>query len=142
VSDLRLIWKDGFRFTGVDSWGNVVALDADEDSGTGAKPADLLPISLAACTAYDIVNILRKQRQGLRALEAEVHSIQEPEPPWTFTRIEIRFIARGDVDATKARKALDLSEHKYCSVAATLSPVVEIVTSIDVEPEDEPGRAR
>jgi len=142
VSTQRLIWKDGFRFTGVDSWGNVVGLDADEDSGTGAKPADLLPISLAACTAYDIVNILRKQRQDLRALEAEIHSVQEPEAPWTFTKIEIRYVARGDVDVTKARKALDLSEHKYCSVAATLSPVVEIVTSIDVEPEDESSPAR
>lgn len=133
MSTMRLRWDEGFRFTGTDSWGNEIAIDAEEGGGRGAKPADLLPIALAACTAYDIVSILRKQRQDLRALETEIEAEQEPEAPWTFRRIVVSYIARGDVDPVKATKALDLSERKYCSVSATLRPAVELVFSIRVE---------
>ncbi len=134
MSEQRLVWHDAFRFTGTDSWGNDVAIDATEGGGSGAKPADLLPISLAACTAYDVVNILRKQRQHLRALEATIHSEQDPDAPWMFRRITVRYVARGDVDPMKARKALDLSEQKYCSVSATLRESVDLRFEITVEP--------
>jgi putative redox protein len=134
VSSQQLRWHDDFRFTGTDSWGNDVAIDATEGGGAGAKPADLLPISLAACTAYDIVNILRKQRQDLRELDARIDSEQDPDAPWTFRRITVRYIARGNVDPQKARKALDLSEQKYCSVSATLRSVVDLRFEIEVAP--------
>jgi len=132
MSAQKLIWHDDFRFTGVDSWGNEVAIDATEGSGRGAKPADLLPISLAACTAYDIVNILKKQRQHIEGLDAEITSTQETEAPWTFTRVTVAYTVRGDVDARKAENALALSESKYCSISATLRPVVEMEFSITV----------
>ncbi len=93
----------------------------------------MLPISLAACTAYDIVNILRKQRQDLRSLEATIESLQDPDPPWRFRRITVRYVAVGDVDPAKAQKALDLSERKYCSVSETLRDVVALEFEIRVE---------
>lgn len=127
----HLHWEADLRFTGTDSYGRTVALDADLAATSGAKPSDLLPISLAACTAYDIVNILRKQRQGITGLDAEIISTQDDQSPWAFRRIELCFVARGDVDPDKARKALALSE-KVCSVAATLRASVEIVASIEV----------
>lgn len=133
MSVTRLRWDEEFRFTGFDSYGREVAISAG-DIGNGAKPSDLLPIALAACTAYDVVNILKKQRQDLQGLETEIVSTQEGDAPWTFTRIELRYHARGQVDPEKARKALALSEEKYCSVAATLRPAVEIVATIDVSP--------
>jgi putative redox protein len=134
VSTTRLIWHEKFRFTGKDSHGHDVAIDAHRD-GTGAKPSDLLPIALAACTAYDIVSILHKQRQDLRTLEAEIESTQASDPPWAFEKIVVRYIARGDVDPTKARKALALSEQKYCSVSATLRPAVNLEFEIEVRAE-------
>jgi putative redox protein len=133
MSTTKLVWHEHFRFTGSDSRGRDVAIDAHLD-GKGAKPSDLLPISLAACTAYDIVNILYKQRQDLRELEATMESEQDPEPPWTFRRISVRYVARGRVDPEKARKALALSEEKYCSISATLRPVVDLTFEIAVEP--------
>lgn len=133
MSTQRLVWHDAFRFTGTDSWGNDVAIDATE-GGEGAKPADLLPIALAACTAYDVVNILRKQRQDLRELEARIESEQDPDAPWTFRKISVIYTARGGVDPIKAAKALALSEEKYCSVSATLREVVELGFHITVEP--------
>jgi len=132
MSIQRLSWDESFRFTGEDSWGNEIQIDAEEGSGRGAKPADLLPIALAACTAYDIVNILRKQRQDLQGLDAEIESIQQAEAPWTFTRVKVSYVARGRVELRKAQKALALSESKYCSISATLRPVVEMEFSITV----------
>ena len=131
MSEQRLHWDGGLRFTGTDAWGRTVALDA-EQAGTGAKPSDLLPLSLAACTAYEIVEILRKQRQELDALEALIETTQDDRPPWAFRRIAVRFTARGRVDPIKAQKALALSEHKYCSIAATIGSVVALEFSIAV----------
>lgn len=133
MSTQRLVWHDGFRFTGIDSWGHEVAIDADQ-AGTGAKPSDMLPIALAACTAYDIVNILTKQRQDLRGLEASIESTQEGEAPWRFERIRVRYVLRGTIDEAKARKALELSESKYCSISATLRPSVRLEFDLSVEP--------
>ena len=138
MSTTKLVWHEHFRFTGSDSRGKPVAIDAHMD-GKGAKPSDLLPISLAACTAYDIVNILYKQRQDLKELEATMESVQDPDPPWTFHRIAIRYVARGRIDPVKAQKALELSEQKYCSISATLRPVVEL--SFQIEVEEEPATA-
>ena len=133
MSTTKLVWHEHFRFTGSDSRGRPVAIDAHLD-GKGAKPSDLLPISLAACTAYDIVNILHKQRQALRELEATMESEQDPDPPWRFRRIAVKYVARGNVDPAKAHKALALSEEKYCSISATLRPVVDLTFEIRVEP--------
>jgi len=129
----KLVWHEHFRFTGVDSRGKDVAIDAHLE-GKGAKPSDLLPISLAACTAYDIVNILYKQRQDLQELEATMESEQDPDPPWRFRKIKVSYVARGKVDPARARKALALSEEKYCSISATLRPVVDLSFEIRVEP--------
>jgi putative redox protein len=134
MSTQKLIWHERFRFTGLDSHGREIAVDAHPE-GRGGKPSDLLPISLAACTAYDIVNILHKQRQDLRALEATIESVQDPEPPWKFRSIAVRYVARGAIDPAKARKALALSEQKYCSISATLRDVVDLTFEIEVLPE-------
>ena len=134
MSVTKLVWHERFRFTASDSRGRDVAIDAHMD-GKGAKPSDLLPISLAACTAYDIVNILYKQRQDLKELEARMESVQDPDPPWRFRKIAVKYIARGDVDPGKAKKALALSEEKYCSISATLRPVVDLTFEIEVEAE-------
>ena len=66
--------------------GRVVHIDTDPE-GSGAKPADLLPISLAACTAWDVVNILQKQRQDLQGMDVRIETDQDEDPPWAFTRI-------------------------------------------------------
>lgn len=130
----RLVWHEGQRYTGGDSWGNlVVPIDGDRD-GTGSKPSDLLPIALAACTAYTLLDILTKQRQMVARLEADVVSHQHPEPPWTFETIDVRFRIAGDVDLAKARKALELAHTKYCSVSASLEATVAM--TFTVEPFD------
>lgn len=128
----RLRWTEGLRFEGQDADGHRLRIGGGREHG--AKASDLLPISLAACTMHDVVSILRKQRQDLRGLEVEIESEQDPDPPWTFRRIRLRVLITGEVDEAKAARALVLSSEKSCSVHATLSPVVEIETEVEVRP--------
>jgi putative redox protein len=134
VSEQQVIWAgEDFRFEGRDANGHTVEIDA-EVTGSGAKPADLLPISLAACTAWDVVNILRKQRQDLRGLQVDIRSEQEPHAPWAFKKIHMAFIITGAVDPAKALRAIELSEEKYCAVAATIRATVTITHSLELSP--------
>ena len=130
----RLVWQEGTRFTGFDSWGHAIAIGGDEQ-GTGLKPSDLVPLALAACTAYDVVTILTKQRQDLRGFDARIETTQDDQPPWTFRRIAVHFTLRGAVDPKKVAKAIDLAERSYCSVAATLRPTVELAFTFEVVTE-------
>jgi putative redox protein len=126
--------EDGVpTFEGRDARDHVIRVGGDLD-GDAAKPSDLLPISLAACTAHDVVVILRKQRQGLSGLEVAIETEQDADPPWTFRSIRMHFVITGRVDPVKARKAIDLTERKYCAVAATLRPVLEMGTTLEVRP--------
>jgi putative redox protein len=134
MTEVRLRWTgDGLRFDGQTGYGTPVTV-SDEADGRGAKPSDLLPLSLAACTALDVVVILRKQRQDLQALQAIVTSTQDPEPPWTFRAIDIEWVVTGTVDRHKAERAVDIAEGKYCAVAATIRDVVELTRRVRIEP--------
>ena len=136
---MRLVWTgERLQFSGETGYGQAVHVGGDTD-GPGAKPSDLLPISLAACTAYDVVEILRKQRQRLVGLEAVVRSEQDLDPPWTFRAIHITWIVRGEVDERKAARAVELAESKYCAVAATIKDVVKLSHSIELLAEDVAG---
>lgn len=131
MGEQRLVWSgEGQEYKGFTTWGSPVAIG--EAGGGGAKPSDLLPLSLAACTAYDVVVILRKQRQGLRALEVITTSEQEADPPWTFTRIHQHFVLTGEIEERKATRAIDLAESKYCAVAASLRPTVDLTHSHEI----------
>jgi len=132
MSDVTLRWTgDGLVFEGTTTHGEPILTGNDPD-GPGAKASDLLPLSLAACTVYDVVVILRKQRQDLRGLEVRVTSEQDEEPPWTFRAIHMHFVVHGAVDDRKVARAIDLSESRYCSVAATLRSVVRLSHSHEV----------
>jgi putative redox protein len=132
VGEQRLLWTgEGLQFLGHATYGNELAIGG-ATAGPGAKPSDLLPLSLAACTAYDVVVILRKQRQDLRSLEVVTHTTQDPDPPWAFRAIHMHFLLTGDIDEHKAERAVTLAESKYCSVAATLRDVVALSHSFEV----------
>jgi putative redox protein len=126
----RLAWRGGLSFEGEDAWGHHVAISGDP-SQHGAKASDLLPLSLAACLSYDVVEVLRKKRQDLHTLDVVVQSEQEDISPWRFRRVALRFEVAGDVDPAAARRALELAE-KNCPVLATLAPSVRVETTIEV----------
>lgn len=125
-------WLTGRQFVGTDSTKHSVVLSS-ADEGVGMKPSDLLLVALSACTAVDVVDILRKKRVKLTLLEIQTSGEQDCDPPWTFRKIHMHFRLSGRGLTEKAvEQAIQLSEEKYCSVAATLRGVAEITTGFEI----------
>lgn len=112
---------DGLRFAGSTGSGHAVVLD-DGNSDTGARPAELVPLALAGCTAMDVISILRKKRQDVRGYRVEAEGHQMDAHPNAFTRIDVTHIVTGvGVDPAAVARAIELSATKYCAVGSTLS---------------------
>ncbi|MEN6409720.1 MAG: OsmC family protein [Anaerolineaceae bacterium] len=121
-------WVAGRQFVGTDSTGHSVALST-ADEGTGVKPSDMLLVALSACTAVSVVDILAKKRLTLTHLDITASGEQDPQPPWTFRKIHLVFhLAGPDLTGKAVQQAIQISEEKYCSVAATIRDTAEITT--------------
>ncbi|MFQ6100544.1 MAG: OsmC family protein [Anaerolineae bacterium] len=131
-------WVERRQFVGTDeSKHSVVMSSQDEENGTGMSPSQLLLVGLGGCTAYDVVEILHKKRQRLTGLEVTVTGEQEANPPWTYRKIHVQYVVRGkDLREEAVRDAIEISEHKYCSVAATLRDTAEITYDYTIVEED------
>jgi len=134
VAEARLVWLESEKFVGFDGAGHpVVVSSQDPENAVGLKPTDLLMLALASCSAVDLVRILAKQRQAITGMEIAVRGEQEPEAPWRFTRIHLTYRLRGRaLKEESVRKAVELAEGKYCSVAASLQPQVTITDAIEL----------
>lgn len=112
---------DDLRFVARSGSGHTIVLD-DGRGDTGMRPAELIPIAVAGCTAMDVISILRKQRQVLSSYEVRASGEQQEARPNAFTRIDIVHVIEGEViDVEGVRRAIELSATKYCAVGATLS---------------------
>jgi putative redox protein len=99
----------------------------------GVSPSDLLSMALIGCASVDVVEILNKQRLELYQLKVTAEAVQDDDPPWRFRKIHIHYQAIGKgIDAEKVRKAIQISEEKYCSVYATLKDAIEITHDLEV----------
>ena len=125
-------WITGEMFAATDSNNHSIVLSTTR-AGVGMKPSEMLVVALCSCTSVDVVNILEKKRLPLESLEVQATSVQDPEPPWTFRKIHMKFILKGKGLTDKdVEKAIELSEEKYCSVACTLKPTVEITWEYEI----------
>jgi putative redox protein len=127
-------WVQKLQFVGTDSTKHSVAISAaGEENGVGMKPSELLLVSLASCTAYDVVNILGKKQKKMLRLRVEVEGHHQADPPWPFTRIHLHYVVAGeDISERDIAKAIELSHEKYCSVSATLQKAVELTHDYEV----------
>lgn len=128
-------WVASQLMTGVDSFGHPLVMGSwpeKEPEWAGLKPSDLLLLSAAACSAYDVVMILTKQREPLVDLDVTCTGEQESEPPYTFTSIHLHYRLKGPLDPNKVARAIRLSEDKYCSVVNTLKPAVKITSDFEL----------
>jgi len=109
------------RFVARAGSGHSLVLD-DGRGDTGPRPAELIPMALAACTAMDVISILRKKRQEVTRYEVRAEGMQMDHHPNAFTRIDVVHVVEGPaIDVDALRRAIELSATKYCSVGATLS---------------------
>jgi putative redox protein len=125
-------WVSDYQFVGIDSRNQSVVLSGD-DPAKGVSPSQMLLIGLSACTAYDILSIMEKKRKPLALLEVIATGEQDEEPPWAYHHIHLKFIVKGEKLTENAiSQAIDLSQEKYCSVAATVRGLAEITTEFEI----------
>jgi putative redox protein len=125
-------------FVGVTPSGHAQAIETDSTRSSAATPMELLLIALGSCTGVDVISILKKKRQQVTDYRIEVSGERRAEYPKKYTRLFVKHIVRGHgISSAAVDTAIELSETKYCSVAATLQGSAEIISSYEISEEDE-----
>lgn len=140
--EAKVNWTDGERFIGSASSGHALVIDSDRQRNTAPGPMDLVLIGLCACTATDVVSILRKKRESFTSVEVRAEAERAKEPPSVYTSIKLIFSISGAVALKAAEDAVRLSEEKYCSVSAMLKSTARITTEVRLIPAAEPAVAK
>ena len=120
-------------FIGIPPSGHALTIDTQGERKAAPSPLELLLVSVAACTAADVASILRKKRQDVTEYKVEVTGERVDEHPRKFVKFHVHHIVHGRSVSEKAvADAIELSDTKYCSVAATVRPTAEITTSYEI----------
>ena len=120
-------------FIGTSPSGHAQAIDSKGDRKSAPTPMEMLLVAVGACTAVDVVSILEKKRQIVTDYRVEVSGDRREENPRAYTKIRVHHIVYGrNVSEQAVAHAVELSDTKYCSVAATVRPAAEIETSYEI----------
>jgi putative redox protein len=136
TKQVKLEWLRSRMFVGTDHLGHSLAIGyqrEDEPSGKGVNPSDMLLLSAASCSAYDVVQILEKSKQPLEDLKVDVTAEQSQENPFPYVSLHFIYHIWGDIPPEKIQRAMQLSEDKYCSVLATLKPGLTFTSEFVLE---------
>ena len=132
----QVTWNGGMQFEGSADRGHKLILDSSPDVGgndSGFRPMELLAISLAGCTAMDVISILRKKRQGVTAFEVKVDAQRANDHPHVFTEMKVTYVLRGrGIDPAAVARAIQLSEEKYCPAQAMLRQAAPITLAYEI----------
>jgi putative redox protein len=129
LSEVQVRWREKLLFEGGAPGRPPTVVDGD--SAVATSPVELLLLAAATCTAADVVSILVKQHVALQSLEVTVQGTRREEHPRRYTALRFHFtIAGAGADETKARRAIDLSLEKYCSVVASLAPDIPVAYDV------------
>ena len=131
-------WKTNFQLEARNEKGLSVKFDAPIEHGgeeTALSPMENVLASLAACSSFHVLRIMKKMRQEISdySVEATAERREDP-PPRVFTKIHLKYIVKGkNIDLEALKKAIALSEEKYCSVGGMLKEKVEITSSFETK---------
>jgi putative redox protein len=132
-------WEGGMRFIATTEEGDTLTMDTGPEGGGeghGFRPAKLVLVGLGGCTGMDIIWILKRQRQEVTGLEMKVTGTRRKKEPTYYEDIQIEYVVRGrNLRESSVKRAIDLSEKKYCSVRAIFRPDVKVTTTYRIEPE-------
>ena len=127
-------WVGGEEFLATMPSGQAVVIDADREHNSAPGPMDMLLGALGACSSVDVVAILAKKRNKLVSLEVVISGERAKEPPSVWTKIDMVYELTGELDEKAVRDAIELSQTKYCSVAAMLRKTAEINYRFEILP--------
>jgi len=130
----RVKWMEGVSFVGEAGSGHAVVIDGAPEHGgrnLGMRPMEMVLTGAAACTAFDVVAILRKARQSIADCVVTAAAERAPEEPRVFTRIHLVYtIAGRGLDRRQVERAVKLSKEKYCSATLMLAKTAEITFEV------------
>jgi putative redox protein len=141
--DAKVHWHEGLTFTGTADSGFQVSLGADPEVGginDGFRPMELMAVSLAGCTAMDVISILRKKRQEVTAFEVKVRAQRADEHPKVFTSAVIEYEVTGHgIQEAALRRSIELSAQAYCPAQSMLGKVMPIGLQYHIYEGDSAG---
>lgn len=139
--ETRLKWAGEAAFIGLSSGGHTVVMDGPPEGGgrnLGPRPMEMLLLSMAACSTYDVVSILKKTRDDLQDCEVLIRARRADEHPKIFTDIHLRFILTGrDIREKNVKRAIELSAEKYCSASIMLGAIANITHDYEIRQVEE-----
>jgi putative redox protein len=127
-------WIGEQKFVAFSPSGHALTFDSDRESNKAPGPMEFLLMALGACTATDVVIVLEKKRQKLESLEVICSGERATEPPTVWTTLEILYRLRGALDDAAVKHAIQLSEDKYCGVAAMLKKTAKLTWRYEILP--------
>jgi len=128
-------WLDGLRFVGCSGSGHSLVMDGNA-AESAASPMELLLLAAGGCSSVDVVSILQKSRQQIRACEVKLQAERAAEVPKVFTRLHLHFIVSGvDLKEKQVARAVALSMEKYCSVSLMLARSAAVSHSFEIADE-------
>jgi putative redox protein len=144
----RVRWIEQVSFVAETGSGHAVVVDGAPEAGgrnVGIRPMELVLAGAAACTAFDVVHILRRARQPVADCAVEAEGVRAAVEPKVFTRIHLVYrIAGRNLDPHQVERAVRLSKEKYCSATQMLARAAEISFEVVLVDADrlEPPAAR
>lgn len=132
----RVKWVQDVMFVGESGSGHTVVMDGAPEAGgrnLGLRPMELVLLGVGGCTSFDVVSILKKQRQNVADCVAEMQAERADTDPKIFTKIHIHFVVTGKgLKEEQVKRAIELSADKYCSASIMLKPKVEITHDYEI----------
>lgn len=133
----RIVWGEGMSFVAESGSGHAIVIDGAPEAGgrdLGARPMETVLMGTGACTAFDVVMILKKQRQPVTDCVVELEAERAETEPRVFTKIHLHYRLKGNgLDPNKVKQAVELSKEKYCSATIMLAKTAEITYAITID---------
>jgi putative redox protein len=141
----RIKWTEGVSFVAETGSGHALVVDGAPDAGgrnIGPRPMELVLAGTAACTAFDVVWILKKARQPVTDCVVEAEADRAPAEPKVFTRIHFKYVVSGrSLDSKQVERAVKLSKEKYCSATIMLAKTAEVTYEVAIVDAESVGAA-
>ncbi|PMQ02164.1 MAG: osmotically inducible protein OsmC [Dictyoglomus sp. NZ13-RE01] len=131
--ETKVIWNGKMKFTGITPSNFQIVMDSTPDHGgenEGPRPMELVLVALGGCTGMDVISILNKMKEKVESFEMSITAERAQDHPKVYTKVHIEYIFKGEnLKEENIKKAIELSQTKYCSVSAILRGTAEVTYS-------------